>query len=233
MDFTTDSTKLANGEMIPAGVLARAIFSWEETRFTKPNPEKGTRGGGAYLLGKLTIMDGPYAKRTIFHNLFNPEDMNNSEGARTMGMGQLVRMLESTGVFDPANPATYRSMSFTQAMEAIRSRQAQGGFVGIETGIQKGTGGYADKSSVRNFLSPNPKSDSFAKWKKMMEGDTGQPATARSALPAGSSFGGFAPPPANGFAPPTQAQARNPNTPPGWLGAGGDPGPEPRDEIPF
>lgn len=238
MDFNQKTATMGNSELLPIGTLAKAIFSWDEVGYTKPNPEKNTQGGGMYLKGKLTISEGPFARRTIFHNLFNPEDQRNSEGARTMGMGQLVRMLESAGVFNPADPSSYRSMSFQQAMDAIVRRQGQGGFIGIETGIQKGTGGYQDKAVVRNFLCPNPKSDSFGKWKKLMEGGGGAPAA-----PAGGAFGmpaaqrPAAPPVSGGF-PQTYDTLGAPQAPMGtgapggWLASGQMSGTA-GDDIPF
>lgn len=170
LNFDTNTTTVSNIELIPAGTLCKGVIVCEEAKLTKPNPEKGTAGGGRYLSCKITIAEGPFLKRSIYTMLMDPEDMHHSEAARTMGLGQLVRMLEATGVFDPANPASYRAMTFDQAWQAIVMRQSQGATVAIEVGIQKGTGGYSDKNVVRNYLSPNPKSDSFKKWQTLQAG---------------------------------------------------------------
>lgn len=188
MNFDQNTATIGNMELIPAGTLCKGVIVCEEAKLTKANPEKGTTGGGRYLSCKITVTEGPFTKRSIYTMLMDPEDQNNSEKAREMGLGQLVRMLEAVGVFDPANPVSYRAMTFDQAWLALAQRQSQGAAVAFEVGIQKGTGGYSDKNVVRNYLSPNPKSDSFKKWQQLQAGGGG-------AIPAvQGSFGGFGAP---------------------------------------
>jgi len=197
--FSQDTAKIGNIELVPAGTLARAVITFEKDGLSKPNPEKGAAGGGHYKECKITISEGPFSRRVMFHFLSNPEDPKNSDKAKEMGLGALVRMLEATGVFDPSNPASYRGMTFDQACQAIAQAQSMGRTIAVEVGISKGTGGYSDKNVVRTFLSPNPKSDSAVKWKKLASGQTGgAPAT-----PSAPATGFLAAPPAQ---PAAQAQ---------------------------
>ena len=229
MQFNPEQSATGEMSLIPAGTLAWAFLSVEDaTKTTKPNEEKGTKGGGSYFWCKLTVMDGPYAKRTIFHSLFDPEDMLNSEGARTMGFGQLIRMLEAVGVFDHTNLASYKAMDFRQAVGEILRANQIGRPLALEIGIQKGTGGYSDKNVIRNFLTPNPKSDTFKKWANLQAGIAGgTPVRAAMGVPqgfqaptgggfflGGAGVSAFKGPAATG-AIPTGGAAK-----PGWLGGG-------------
>jgi len=221
--FSQDTAKIGNIELVPQGTLSRAILSVEKQGFSKPNPEKGTAGGGEYYECKITLVGAPYEKRTIFHYLLNPEDPKHTQQGRDLGLGALVRMLEATGVFEPANPASYRSMTFRDAVGALLAAQGAGKTIAIEVGVQKGTGGYQDKNVIRAFLSPNPKSDSYKKWQKLQEG--GQ-AMAAPALPA-SGFMQSAPDPV------AAAPAGFGSSAPGWLGGGGQATKPMDDAIPF
>jgi hypothetical protein len=224
MNFNQDSAATGNVELVPQGTLARATISFEKDGLSKPNHEKGTPGGGHYKECKITLADGRYARRVIFHYLSNPEDAKNSEAARNMGLSALVRMLEAAGVFDPSNPASYRAMSFDQACAALVQAQGMNRTIAVEVGIAKSTGGYQDKNVVRAFLSPNPKSDSHAKWKKLLAGDTGAAAT-----PMAPATGFMAPP-----AQQPQPQHGYGQAAPGWIGASAPQQQKPMDDqIPF
>lgn len=229
--FNQGSAATGNVELVPANTLSHAAISFEETRFTKPNEEKGTAGGGRYLNCKITLVGAPNDRRVIFHSLFDPEDPKNSEGGRSMGLGHLVRIMEAMGIFDVNNPASYRPMSFDQAVALVTQGTAAGKHIAVEVGVQKGTGGYQDKNVVRNFLTPNPKSDTFLKWKKLQ----GQAAAAGGAVPV-AGFGAPAAP-ASPFGAPQAAPVGVPfgQSAPGWLAPGAAAAGQTKldDEIPF
>jgi hypothetical protein len=94
-----------------------------------------------------------------------------------------------------------------------------GGTIAFEVGIQKGTGGYSDKNVVRQYLSPNPKSDSFKKWQQLAGGAA---SPTQGALAGGSFFKG-----------PQQASAPAALSQPSWLGGANAAAPKLDDDIPF
>jgi hypothetical protein len=179
MQFTPETGHQAGAPMIPPKTLCKTTI----TNVTMAQ-SKGT--GGRYARIELTVTEGPYRGRKIWPMIADADDTLNSEAWRKMGHGALARMLESTGVFRPDVPSTYRPMGLMDCLnaldQALRNPQA---FIAIETGVEKGTDGHADKASVRNYLSPNPASDSFKSWQALVSGGGATAATGRASFMAG------------------------------------------------
>jgi hypothetical protein len=89
-------------------------------------------GRGQLVFAEFTVMEGPYAKRKIFQN-FNI--VNPNEIAQNIGRAQLKAWCEACGKYACEDTDELLNAPFK-------------GRVGIE----KGTGGYADRNIVATFL---------------------------------------------------------------------------------
>jgi hypothetical protein len=76
--------------------------------------------------------------------------------------------MESIGVFNAANPETYNafnSAGINEVAEAMNTRSLH-----IVIGIQKGKDGRADKNEVKEWTSPNPKSNGYKSYQLAQSG---------------------------------------------------------------
>lgn len=173
--FNPNANHAPSVDLIPAGTLAFAVVKVESV-----NLSKSTGGKNAKL--ELTISQGPFASRKVWHYLGDPTDSKNSEKYQQMSLGALQAMLEAAGIFNHADPATYQKFatsSFEQVMAAL-----DGKTVAIKTKIDKGTGGYEDKAVVGDWLSPNPAGRQFKKWQELVAtGGTAPAAQPTAAAP--------------------------------------------------
>jgi hypothetical protein len=84
-----------------------------------------------------------------------------------MGIGAITRILESRGVFNYADPASYEQFNngdFNQIIEALNGAE-----VVIKVGIDKGKDGRADRNSISDWGSPNPSSNGHKLWSQAHE----------------------------------------------------------------
>jgi hypothetical protein len=173
MDFSGSAGAATSFDTLPADMVLFAILTVKGV--------KASNSGGGYLDCELTIDQGqPHAGRKIFDMIGDPQNAANSEKYREMGTIAITRILEAGRGAGPHNMAGYQIPNY-EALSGLR--------VGIKTGIEKGTDGHADKNRVKEWLTPNPASQSGNKgWVKLMAGDHGGAAPVQQAQ---GGFGGF------------------------------------------
>lgn len=192
MDFSGGAGQQSNTDLIPNNQLCWVIVNY---RGMKRSANTGTQ----YLDVELTVDDNqPFARRKVWTNIMDPMFGENSEGAKQMGMIAITRMLEAGRNAGPHNQAGYQITDY-QLLDGLR--------VAVKIGIEKGTGGYADKNKVAEWLTPNPESKSGNKgWVQLQAGQrNSDPNAGAGARPAATGGFGAAKPQGNLF-PPQQPQ---------------------------
>lgn len=224
-DFSTAPSKQGTDfELIPDGTLAKAWlvvepFAAEQGIIVVPRKE-GKKND--YLKCKVSIVEGPFERRVIFTNIMRGPD----EKGLNMGNAQIRAILEYARNAGPQNPAGYRLDG--QPGQEFAPWVTEGIPVAIKIGVEKGSdkpggGKYADKNTVKLFLSPNPESDGHKDYLRLMKGETGAPAP-KAATPAMASKPNWssqtAAPAAASATPATTApatQVQPPNGRPAWM----------------
>jgi len=172
MDFNQNSAAVGNRELIPGGTLAWGLIEVKSVKLG----QKGSR----FAELEVTISEGPYEKRKVFTNLGDPSYDGNSEKYREMGYGALSRMMESSGLVNVQDPASYQRVS-GQAFDTLMA-WLDGKRVAFKVKVEKGADGYPDKNTVGDWLSPNPQSSSSKDFQKLIAG-AGAPAVAGAPAP--------------------------------------------------
>lgn len=177
MDFSSGAGAAGPTDLIPAGQVAFAILLLRAV--------KSSASGGQYLDVELTIDEGqPYGRKKLWDMIGDPLFPGNSEAYRQMGMIAITRILEAGKGAGPNNPAGYKLDKYEQ-LTGLR--------VAIKIGIEKGTGGFADKNKVAEYLTPNPASQSGHKgFQRLMAGDFAPEGGAAKPAAAASGFGNVA-----------------------------------------
>lgn len=212
--FTDETAATGSMDLIPAGTLAWATVVVREYARSKST-------GGEQADIEVVIASGPFMRRKVWGFVANPDDLAHSEGYRTMGQGQLVRMLEAIGYCVPGQPATYQRpelATFQGCFDVIQRGIQAGRYIGVKVGIQKAQAGsaYGDKNRIESFLTPNPKSGSANDWARLQAGDkpgessAPRPASGGVSAPATGGFSG-------GFGAPAAARP-NALAAPAWVG---------------
>lgn len=147
--------------LIPAGTLSFALITFGAAK---------TSGKGAtYYPVTLTLMGGQYEGRKVFDSLPDLRDPNVSPGWKKMAQGRLIRILETVGLFNPANPASYeafKTASFEEVAKAIDGKR-----VAIRVSLEKSEDpAYADKNKVGEYLSSNQKSAGYKDFVQLQGG---------------------------------------------------------------
>lgn len=175
MDFSGTAGMGGDFDVIPNGQLAFAILSVRGV--------KATNSGGAYIDCELTIDEGqPYAGRKVWEMIGDPNNSGNSEKYRQMGSIAITRILEAGRGAGPNNPDGYKIANYEQ-LSGLR--------VAIKVGIEPGTNGHDDKNRVKDFLTPNPASQSGHKgWQQLIAGNF-NPNASSGQQSGGQSQGGF------------------------------------------
>jgi hypothetical protein len=184
--FGADNDFGGNNDLIPNGFVCWAIV---KVRGLKTSANTGSR----YLDLELTISEGQkHERRKIWVNVMDFTFEQNSEGARTMGLAALQHMLESSGVFRLDQPESYQQFNgkgIDDIAFAIDQKP-----VAIRVKVEKGTDGYADRNTVGDWLSPNPKGRGFKMFQALMEQGAHVYGAAPSSQPGGHlAFGQQAP----------------------------------------
>lgn len=206
---------IENGFLCWAHVIVRGLKTSERT-------------GSRYLDLELTISEGQKnERRKIWVNVMDFTYEHNSEGARSMGIAAIQHMLEAAGVFRADQPETYSQFDqggIEQIAHALDQTQ-----VAIRVKVEKGRDGYADRNTVGDWLSPNPKSRSFKMFSALAEKGAHVYGATAAAPAAAPKFGAapVAAQPAAAFTPtPAAQQTPNPTVPaaapaggavPSWL----------------
>ena len=181
--FSSETTNTGSSliELIPAGTIAKVVIIVRDIRHSQST-------GAKYLDLELVVDGGKYDRRRIFSVICDPWDPATSEKAKEMAVGSITRVMESIGVFNPANPDTYNvfnNASINEVAEAMNTKSLH-----IVIGIQKGKDGRADKNEVKEWTSPNPKSNGYKSYQLAQSG--------------AESVGGSAPTPAATITKPAQ-----------------------------
>jgi hypothetical protein len=148
-----------NNGLIADKTMSKAVIN---IRGLKNSQNTGSR----YLDCEFTLVGGETNGRKVWSIVMDPTFEGNSAVAKDMGKKFLVRMLEAAGLVTVGDEASYGKFANLEALIAALSGQT----VAIKVGIKAGTGGFADKNSVTDFLSPNPESGTLENFKKAMAG---------------------------------------------------------------
>lgn len=213
-------------QLIPAGTPALTVMTVKEVK-------RSNNSGGLMAQLEFTIARGPYERRKVWMYVGDPNDEKNSEKWRPMCLATLQHLLESSGIFNPADPATYGRYATVPAEHAFTTilQDLDGKHVAVKLKIEKGTDGNDDRNTVGVVLSPNPNGRTAKAYADVQNGeDTKVPAPSPAATAASTVAGAFGTQaagalPTGGFGaasatPATQnAPAAAGGTAPAWLGS--------------
>lgn len=161
-DFSNAPTEqFGDTGLIPNGTLAKAILHIRAGQHSIEVPSK-SNPENFFLDCELTILEGPYARRKVWHRI----GVRGSESWVNQGRAAIRAALEFGRGASEQNPAGYQINSFADL---------DGLTVGIKVKIAKGTGGYSDKNEVAQFLSPNPASSTYKDFQALVSGATSAP----------------------------------------------------------
>lgn len=170
--FSTTSGAGSAPGLIPNGTLSWAIIQVQGAK-------QSSSTGGTYYPVALTLEGGEHEGRKVFDMIPDVKDARNSEKWRQMGVTCITRVFESSGVFNPSKPETYKAFmgkDFLAIANAINGLR-----VAIRVKVEKSKDpAYADKNKVGEWLSPNPGSTSGYKDYLKLIGGQGAAAQARS-----------------------------------------------------
>ena len=148
-------------DLIPAGTIAKVVIIVRDIKHSQST-------GARYLDLELVVDGGKFDRRRIFAVICDPWDPQTSEKAKEMAVGTITRIMESIGVFDHANPETYNAFNNAGIQEVGMAISAKPVYIVI--GIQKGKDGRADRNEVKEWTSPNPKSNGFKNYSLALAG---------------------------------------------------------------
>lgn len=114
--------------LIPDGTVATAIAVSEEN--------KTSTAGVSRLVLKFEIVEGPYKKRNVWHDLH----LNSSDKGKAMAMRQIAEMGAAVGVD-----------MVTDTNQIMRKPML------ITIIVEKGTGTFEDKNKIKKFAKAGPK----------------------------------------------------------------------------
>jgi len=158
-------------DLIPAGTIAKVVIIVRDIKHSQST-------GARYLDLELVVDGGKYDRRRIFGVICDPWDSQTSEKAKEMAVGTITRIMESIGVFDHNNAESYNTFNNAGIQEVGMAMSAKP--VHIVIGIQKGKDGRADRNEVKEWTSPNPKSNGYKSYQLAQSGaeSVGTPAAA-------------------------------------------------------
>jgi hypothetical protein len=157
----SSNTGSTSFDLIPAGTLAKVVVIVKEIKLSQAT-------GAKVIDLELVIDGGKYDRRRVYGVICDPWDLKTSEKGKEMAVGTITRIMEYIGVFDPANPESYNafnSAGIEEVAMAINTKTA-----GIVIGIKKGSNGYSDRNEVKEWQSPNPKSNGFKSFSAAQAG---------------------------------------------------------------
>jgi hypothetical protein len=157
----TSNTGSTSFDLIPAGTIAKVVII---VRGIKNSQSTGAK----YLDLELVVDGGKFDRRRIFGIICDPWDPATSEKAKEMAVGSITRIMESVGIFDHTNAETYNAFNSAGIQEVGMAISAKPVYIVI--GIQKGKDGRADKNEVKEWTSPNPKSNGYKSYQLAQSG---------------------------------------------------------------
>lgn len=220
-NFAPTANQQPKIDLIPAGTPALCIVTVKEIK-------RSNNTGGLQAQLEFTVARGPYERRKMWMYIGDPNDEKNSEKWRPMCLANLQHMLESAGIFNPADVNTYTRYAQVPPEHAFTTilQDLDGKHVAVKTKIEKGTDGNDDRNVPGMILSPNPNGRTAKAYEGIKNGDDMKVPVPSPAAAAAGAFGAAAPaaaPAAGGFAAATQpATTTQPATAtgaaPAWLG---------------
>ena len=180
-NFAPDQNQGQSVDLIPAGTLLL-------TTITDIKVSNSKNSGGKMAQFEFTVARGPFERRKIWKYVGDPADERNSEKWSPMCLADLQHMLESCGVFNPADPSSYAKFanaSFEQVLQALEGKP-----VAIVASIEKGTDGNDDRNGVKQILSPNPNGRTHKKYDQVRNNEDLSAAAPTAPAPQ-ASFGNF------------------------------------------
>lgn len=189
----SSNTGSTSFDLIPAGALAKVVIIVKEIKHSQST-------GAKFIDLEMVIDGGRYDRRRVFGVICDPWDEKTSEKAKEMAVGAITRIMEYIGVFDPAKPESYNafnSAGIEEVAMAINTKTA-----GIIIGIKKGSNGYSDRNEVKEWQSPNPKSNGYKSYSLAQSGAESvsvpgaatTPVAARPSPASGGTVGAVKPP---------------------------------------
>lgn len=216
-NFSPTANQEAAIKPIPAGTTALAMINVKDVGLSKNT-------GCLQAQLEFIIVRGPYERRKIWMYIGDPNDPKCSENWKPMCMANLQHMLESSGIFNPADASTYGRYESVPAEHAFRAilSDLDGKQVAIKLKIEPAKDGNDEKNTIGSILSPNPNGRTAKAYAGIVAGeDLKEPS--KDANPV-AAFGQGATAPAaaqGGFAQPAATQAATDatagSTAPGWL----------------
>lgn len=166
------------GEIIPDGTLAWAIVKVRPYNLDQGlvlTPSQSTEGN-KYLDVELTVIDGPYSKRKIWDII----SLEGGEKGVMMGMAKVRHILEvgrEIVGFAP-NDNKYRLGATSGAQGDMVLMELNELRCAIKIKVEPAKGDFPAKNKVAAYLSPNPASETFKVFTRLISGDTTPPAGA-------------------------------------------------------
>ena len=201
------------GELVPDKTLAWAIVTVRPHNMDHGMvlvPSKSS--DGKYIDVELTILEGPYAKRKIWDRIGLA---GSSEKWVAQGFSSVRHILEvgrEIVGFAPGD-SKYQLGQITQTNGDMVLMELDGLRCAVQIGIEVGKDGYKDKNVVRAYLSPNPTSNTFKTFMKLVNGETAPATTAPVAPKPAAATPAWATKPAVAPVATPAANAR-----PAWMG---------------
>jgi hypothetical protein len=215
------------GEVIPDGTLGWAILKVRPFNLDQGlvlTPSKSTEGN-AYLDVELTMIDGPYERRKVWDII----SLQGGEKGVSMGMAKVRHILEVGREIQgfAQTDSKYRLGAASGAKGDMVLMELDELRCAVKIGVEKGKDGYPDKNKVRAYLSPNPASDTFKTFMRLVAGDTAPTEKPKPAAAAN------APAWSTAASKPATTSAAPPQGRPSWAGAAPKAAAKLDDNIPF
>jgi len=194
-NFSPTANQAPAIELVPAGTSVLAVIAVNEVK-------RSTNTGCMQAKLEFTVARGPFERRKVWMYLGDPNDPNISEKWKPMCLANLQHMLESAGIFNPADASTYSRYANVPPEHAFTTilQELEGKHVAAKLKIEKGKDGNEDRNVIGTFLSPNPNGRTAKAYADVQAGaDTkvaaapstafGAAATAPAATPQAGGFG--------------------------------------------
>lgn len=208
------------GDLIPDKTLAWAIVTVRPHNMdlgTVLVPSKSS--DGRFIDVELTICEGPYARRKVWDRIGLAGSKEKWVAQGFAAVRHILEVGREIVGFQPNDPK-YTLGTVSQTNGDMVLMELDGLRCAIQIGVQKGTAEFPDdKNTVRAYLSPNPNSNTFKTFQKLVAGDTAPPAPLPSAASPAA-----AKPATPSWVKPAAVQQPTPPQPvanarPAWMGA--------------
>lgn len=155
IDLNTAERQREGGELVPDNTIAPVILA---LRGLKPTKDRS----GQMLDCEFTILEGPFAKRKFWSNMMVTGSTDGQAKAVNISLSRIRAMLESAYGVQPSD-----SSDEAKAARRIADWDDLNGLEFVaKIGIEKGTGEYKDKNTLKGAVTPDEADYSGFKPKK-------------------------------------------------------------------